>query len=70
MKVIRDRDGNIINIGEWDYQTEEYTDDNGLTQKVISSPYPEGATEADEEVITGWDGGLYVKGDPRVNGGK
>lgn len=70
MKVIRDRDGNIINIGEWDYQVQEYMDDYGATQKIISNPYPKGASEADERVITGWDGGLYVEGDPRVNGGQ
>jgi len=53
MKVFRDENGNCINIGDWDYQ--------GGT-----NPLPEGAAETDEIVIVGWDGGLYVRDDPRA----
>jgi len=30
------------------------------------NPIPEGIIESDAEIITGWDGGLYAKGDPRA----
>lgn len=87
-KVFRDKEGNIINIGDWDYQYRDlYADDKdkpirdhtifnhnpdgspaeppiiGYVQKkvgeVADNPLPEGATEAEEEVIEGVDGGLY-----------
>lgn len=56
-KIIRDADGNCINIGAW-------VDEGG------ENPMPEGAYEDDAEIITGYDGGLYVKGDPRALGGE
>lgn len=52
MKIIRDKDGNLINIGDWDDQKGE-------------NPFPEGATEHDAEVVIGWDGGKYLSDDPR-----
>lgn len=36
--------------------------------QVVTNPMPEGATQAEEEVIEGYDGGLYVVGDPRAAG--
>lgn len=52
MKIIKDKDGNLINIGEWD-------DRDGL------HPIPESSTEHDLEVVIGYDGGLYLATDPR-----
>lgn len=65
MKVIRDADGRVINIGEWDYL---YAEIEPGKDPVATNPLPDGATESDEEVVTGWDGGLYVKGDARAEG--
>jgi hypothetical protein len=53
MKIYRDETGKCINIGEWD-------DKDGL------NPLPSDAVESDEEVIVGWDGGLYAHNDPRA----
>ena len=52
MKIYRDKNGVCINIGEWDDQKGQ-------------NPLPEGATEHDAEVVTGYDGGLYLVDDPR-----
>lgn len=52
MKIFKDKDGNLINIGEWD-------DNEGR------NPIPQDATEHDAEVVTGYDGGLYLADDPR-----
>lgn len=68
MKVIRDKDGQVINIGPWDYCVIWEPGDNGEEIQTVMNPLPEGATEADEEVVTGWDGGFYVAGDPRAEG--
>ena len=57
MKIIKDKDGNLINIGDWDYQIDE--------DKKQHNPLPEGATEHDAEIVTGYDGGLYLADDPR-----
>lgn len=59
MKVYRDAQGNLINIGEWDECRTE--DEHGNI--VIKNPLPAGAVEADEEVATGADGGKYIKTD-------
>lgn len=53
MKIYRDSQGKCINIGEWDYK-------DGL------NPLPSDAIESDEEVVVGWDGGLYAHDDPRA----
>lgn len=55
-KIIRDADGNCINIGDWD-------DING------ENSIPDGAYEDDAEIITGYDGGIYLHDDPRALGG-
>lgn len=55
MKIIRDKDGNLINIGDWD-------------DKEGTNPIPEGTTEHDAEVIKGYDGGLYLADDPKAKG--
>ena len=52
MKIIKDKNGNPINIGDWD-------DLDG------ANPLPDGATEYDAEVVTGYDGGLYLADDPK-----
>jgi len=52
MKIIKDKDGNLINIGDWDDNTGK-------------NPLPQGATEHDLEVVTGYDGGLYLADDSR-----
>jgi hypothetical protein len=49
--VIRDTNGNVINIGPWD-------DKGGV------NPLPAGATQSDESVVTAPDGGLAVSADP------
>jgi hypothetical protein len=63
--VIKDSDGNVINIGEWDYQVDTVTNDDGTDIVVELNPMPEGAYEDNVEVVTGWDGGLYEANDPR-----
>jgi len=57
MKIIKDKDGNLINIGDWDFKVDE--------NQRVKNPLPEGATEHDAEVVTGYDGGLYLADDPR-----
>lgn len=47
--------GDVINIGPWDYR---YTDlDDGET--VALNPLPEGAVMQELEIVEGADGGLY-----------
>jgi hypothetical protein len=58
MKIIRDKDGKCINIGDWDYQYD--------VENKPRNPLPKDATQSNEEVITGWDDGLYVHDDPRA----
>ncbi|MFV7361040.1 hypothetical protein [Citrobacter portucalensis] len=66
MKVYRDKSNQVINIGEWDYLKQIIIDDNGEETEKIYNPLPDGVTVSDEEVIEGWDGGLYVADDPRA----
>lgn len=70
--VIRDRDGAVINIGPWEYITvdvlETFIDESGnpAQRKVgerIANPIPDGATSAEEDVITTEDGGLAAATD-------
>lgn len=68
MKVIRDANGKVINIGDWDCRIHIEPMPDGSEMEVEGNPYPEGATESQENVIVGWDGGLYVEGDPRAEG--
>jgi hypothetical protein len=55
MKIIRDQNGDLINIGEWD-------DCKG------ANPIPEGSYEDEASVVEGYDGGLYLATDPRKDG--
>ena len=57
MKIIKDKDGNLINIGNWDFKVDE--------NQRVKNLLPEGATEHDAEVVTGYDGGLYLADDPK-----
>jgi hypothetical protein len=57
MKIIKDKNGNLINIGDWNFKLNE--------NQEIQNPFPEDATEHDEEVVTGYDGGLYLANDPK-----
>jgi hypothetical protein len=59
MKVYRDAQGNLINIGEWDECRVE--DEHGNI--VVKNPMPAGTVESDEEVLIGADGGKYIKTD-------
>lgn len=69
MKVIRDSNGTVINIGDWDYQKSEVIDDlTGERRVVKANPLPDASTEGMEEVVIGWDGGLYLFDDPRKDG--
>ena len=58
MKIYKDSDGNLINIGEWDY---------AYSNEVATNPLPEGATSEEADVVTGYDGGLYLADDQRAN---
>ena len=51
-KIIKDQDGNVINIGEWDYKI--ITDESG--QEKITNPLPDGAYEEQAEIETLEDG--------------
>ena len=60
MKIYRNAQGICVHIGEWDSKIEIV---DGV--ETINNPLPEDAVESDEEVVVGWDGGLYVHDDPR-----
>lgn len=62
MVVYRDSEGNLINIGEWDYQIS--FEDDGTA--IVHNPLPEGAYQDEADIIVGADGGLYEAGDPRA----
>lgn len=66
MKVFRDDTGRVVNIGEWDYLISVEMDANGEEIQVARNPMPDGLIESEEDVVVGWDGGLYVEGDPRA----
>lgn len=77
MKVIKNAEGHVINIGEWDYRPKEQTalkhnpETGGYsveTEIVVRNPLPDGAFEDEVEVIEGYDGGLYLATDPRKDG--
>lgn len=59
MKVYRDAQGNLINIGDWDECRVE--DEHGNI--IIKNPLPVGAVKSDEEVVTSANGGRYVQSD-------
>lgn len=56
MTVIRDSDGNVINIGDWDYRMTISDDGN----KIALNPLPDGASSATESVNTYSDGSRAV----------
>lgn len=61
-KVWRNQAGLVRNIGDWD-EMPEY-DETG-TLIAVHNPLPQSYTVADEEVVEGFDGGLYAANDPR-----
>ncbi|MNS35028.1 hypothetical protein D3C72_671700 [compost metagenome] len=64
IKKVYRQNGKVINIGEWDYATHDAEDGT----VVVGNPLPEDAVAAMEEVVVGWDGGLYAATDPRKDG--
>lgn len=52
--VIRDKNGVCINIGPWNHMV-SYDDDGN---QYDANPLPEGATSAEEDIVTLPDGGL------------
>tara|TARA_R110002074_G_scaffold401205_1_gene598550 strand:- start:21 stop:215 length:195 start_codon:yes stop_codon:yes gene_type:complete len=58
MKIYRDSSGNLINIGEWDY---------AIFNGIETNPLPDGAAIEEADVVTGYDGGLYLSDDPRAS---
>lgn len=58
--VYRDKDGTVINIGDWDYM-ESIDPETG--EKIINNPPPTGYTTKEENIITLPDGGLGVLGE-------
>ncbi len=71
-QVVKDSAGTVINIGPWDYVEMEEASSildalgNPVVKVVKTNPLPNGAYEDEADIIEGWDGGLYVKGDPRA----
>jgi len=59
MKIIKDKNGNVINIGEWNYKIIETQDG----KMIITNPLPEGACESEEEVSRLDDGSFVLKSD-------
>lgn len=57
---IFDKNGTLINIGEWDEQMEG----DGKGGFVVRNPLPEGAYREDRDIVKGTDGGLYLQLDP------
>jgi hypothetical protein len=58
---IFDKDGNLLNIGEWDLQLEPAVDG---AEPVANNPLPEGAYSEEREVFVDEDGGRYLAKDP------
>jgi hypothetical protein len=58
MKIYRNPQGTCINIGDWDFMFDE--------NEIAKNPLPDDVIESDEDVIVGWDGGLYAHDDPRA----
>lgn len=64
--VIKDTDGTIINIGPWDYQMVPVMEDGQQVGERALNPLPAGAYEAQVEITSGPDGGLYAATDYRA----
>lgn len=62
MKIYRNANGTVINIGEWDVMSALSEDSDGNLITVEYNPLPEDILVSDEEVITLDDGGLSVEG--------
>lgn len=56
-----DKNGTLINIGEWDIKLET-NEETGET--IERNPLPSGAYTEEREVFVGDDGGLYIAKDP------
>lgn len=73
-EVVFGPDGEIINIGPWDYQitkveTGEIGEDGeAVLVDQVGNPLPEGAVSGMAEVVQGPDGGWYRADDPRAAG--
>jgi hypothetical protein len=57
---IFDKNGKLINIGEWDYQYST----NTTGEQAAGNPLPEGAYSEEREVFTDGDAGRYIAKDP------
>jgi hypothetical protein len=55
-----DKDGNLINIGDWEFQTST----NNVGETVVGNPLPEGVYTEEREVFADEDGGRYIAKDP------
>lgn len=62
MKIYRNANGTVINIGEWDVMSALSEDSDGNLITVEYNPLPEDILVSDEEVITLDNGGLSVEG--------
>jgi hypothetical protein len=64
---IFDKDGKLINIGDWDYK---YETDRETGEQIVNNPLPDGAYSEEKEVLVDKDGGLYVTKNPIAEGEK
>ena len=55
-----DKDGKLINIGEWDYQYETDNDGNSIAK----NPLPDGAYSEEKNILINADGGLCIEVNP------
>ncbi len=62
-KCIVDQNGNIINIGPWNYEEETIVETG---ESIIRNPIPKGASEEEREIFIGRDGGFYAPKSPIV----
>ncbi|MBA8057542.1 MULTISPECIES: hypothetical protein [unclassified Citrobacter] len=57
--VFRNADGDVINIGPWDYmEVPEINETNGEVLFAVKNPLPEGSSFMEEDVVVRDDGGL------------
>lgn len=57
LKIYRDKEGKLINIGEWEFMN------NG---EIDLNPLPDDAYAEQAEIVEGYDGGLYLADDPKA----
>jgi hypothetical protein len=60
---IFNKDGNLINIGDWEYQ---YKTPDGGGELVVANPLPEGAYSEEREIFVDSDGGRGLAKNPLV----